>query len=702
MKLVIVESPTKSTTIQRYLGEDYIVFASCGHVRDLATSGKGGLGVDVDNDFAPTYIVPKSKESIVKELKAKKKLCDEVILATDPDREGEAIAWHLAEVLKLDIEKTKRLEFHEITRESITNAIENPRTIDTNLVSSQEARRIIDRIIGFKLSTLIAKKINSKSAGRVQSSALKLVYELDKKIAEFVPEEYWNIIAEAKLGDKNIKLSFIGKDGKNQDIHNKEECDAILNSLEKTLKVISVKKTYRTKEPKAPFITSTLQQEAFARLKFKTKKTTSLAQKLYEGIDVGGEHMGLITYIRTEDTRLSSTFVNRAVNFISSSIGEEYLDQAKVKKALKESGNSALPHEAIRPASNHRTPESVKQYLTPDMFDLYKMIYNRALAALMKPRKDEVLSVILQSGEYQFKMEFTRTIFQGYETIYKDIDDEEKIYKSLPDIKEGETLEFTSLTGEQKFTQPPSHFSEAKLVRKMEEEGIGRPSTYASTIEIIAKRGYVNDTGGILDTTPQGVKTVKVLDKFFPEIIDVKYTANMEAKLDKVESGKISRSEVLNEFYDDFIKVFTSAQELMYKDEPVTTGEICPECGKPLVYKEGKNGSFIGCLGFPNCKYIQQEVKPVTILEETCPKCGKPLLIREIKVKGKPRTITACSGFPECKYIKKEDNNSTSGESKNLCPECGSPLVKKKGAYGRFYGCSNYPQCNYMRKISKK
>ena len=412
MKLVIVESPAKCTTIKKYLGEDYRVEASLGHVRDLATRGKGGLGVDVDNGFAPTYIINKDKEAVVYKLRNAAREADEVILATDPDREGEAIAWHLAVVLGLNPQTAKRLEFHEITRDSITEAMKHPRTIDGNLVASQETRRILDRIIGFKLSTLMYKKIHSRSAGRVQSATLKLIADHDKEVDEFIPKEYWNILLNAKVGKKDFALTFLGEDGKAIEVNNEEQARAIINSIPDDLKVVSVNKEYRFKESKEPFTTSTMQQEAFSRLKFKTDKTQKEAQKLYEGINLGNEHVGLITYMRTDSTRLSSTYVARAQAYIIETFGKEYL--GKVKKEHKaELAQDA--HEAIRPTSNHRTPESVRPYLSNDQYRLYKLIYNRALASLMKPKKEEVLTITLVGGDNTFKVEYSKTIFPGYE-----------------------------------------------------------------------------------------------------------------------------------------------------------------------------------------------------------------------------------------------------------------------------------------------
>ena len=700
MKLVIVESPTKCTTIKRYLGEDYQVVASLGHIRDLATSGKGGLGVDVENNFAPRYVVNKDKVHVVYQLTEAAKKADEVILATDPDREGEAIAWHLAQVLGLDIGHTKRLEFHEITRASIGEAMKAPRTIDLNLVESQETRRIVDRIIGFKLSTLLYKKMRSRSAGRVQSATLKMINDHEIEIANFVPEEYWNVITKIKVDKKNVELTFVDANGKGEKVSDEATANAILAQIPDKLRVISVERSVRTKDSKEPFTTSTLQQEAFAKLKFKTSKTQLIAQKLYEGIEVAGEHMGLITYMRTDSTRLSPTFVERATNYIKEVYGEEYLGHQKKTRQVELMQDA---HEAIRPSSNHRTPESVKQYLTNEQYALYRLIYNRTLASLMKPKKEEVMVITLEGNGVTFKFECARTIFKGYEIILGS-EDEKKQFTSFPDIHENDEFELVEKNVEQKFTQPPAHYSEAKIVKLMEEVGIGRPSTYASTIETLRSRKYVSDNAGILTITEQGARTAHVLEKYFPEIVNAKYTAKMEEKLDNVQEGSDSRLKVLSDFYYPFVEEVERANEIMYKDKDEPTGKKCPICGGDLVYKQGKNGQFIGCSHYPTCKYIEKEPKKeLTYTGETCPECGKPLVERS-----KPRsksTFIACSGYPTCHYIKPVEVVTETYSEKDWikpCPKCSGHLVKKKRKYGVFLGCTNYPTCRYVEKIVKK
>lgn len=697
MKLVIVESPTKCETIKRYLGEDYIVKASYGHIRDLATKGKGGLGIDIENNFAPAYVINNDKRKVVYDLKKLADESEEVILATDPDREGEAIAWHLAQVLNLDVKTNKRLEFHEITRDSINEALKSPRTIDLDLVASQETRRMLDRIIGFKLSSLLNKKIHSKSAGRVQSATLKLVYDQELEIEKFVPEEYWKINTSVLLNNKEYELTFISDETGKKNIETKEEAEHILSLLKDKLKVDSVETVVKTVESKVPFTTSTMQQEAFSRLKFKTDKTQRVAQSLYEGIQVNGEHVGLITYMRTDSTRLAPIFIERASKYIIETYGKEYLGKPKAFKAGELTQDA---HEAIRPTSNHRTPESVRSFLTPDQYNLYKLIYNRTLASLMKGKKEETLVVHLSTNGVKFKLEFTRTLFPGYEIVYKD-EEETKHYKNLPSINVNDELTLVKKEIEQKFTTPPSRYSEAKIVKLMEEVGIGRPSTYASTISTLKKRKYVDEEKGILNVTDQGKKTAHVLIKYFPNIVDAKYTADMETKLDTISEGDSSSLDILSKFYDEFMNQFNKVQKVMYVDEPIPTGEKCPKCGAPLVYKEGKNGQFIGCSNYPSCKYVQKEKKEVVYTGEICPECGKPLVERK-DAKGK--VFIACSGYPHCKYIVKEEKPvDTPAEYVKKCPDCETgQLVKKKGKYGYFLGCTNYPKCNHMEKLLKK
>ncbi len=710
MKLVIVESPTKCHTIGRYLGEEYKVVASLGHVRDLATSGKGGLGVNVEKDFLPTYVINKEKRKVVSQLEKEKKLADEVILATDPDREGEAIAWHLSQLLKLNPETTKRLEFHEITRTSIEDAINNPGKIDLNLVASQETRRILDRIIGFKLSSLLQRKIKSRSAGRVQSVTLKLIVDREQEIRAFTPEEYWTVSAELHLGDKVVSIELDSIDGKTAKISDEKAASSVIGRMPKTLKLIDIKKTLKIKESKEPFTTSTLAQEAFNAFKFKTKKTSIIAQKLYEGIAIGDETVGLITYMRTDATRLSPTFVSRAQSYILETFGEKYLGKAK---ADKESVAMQDAHEAIRPTSNHRTPESIRQYLSPDEFKLYRLIYNRAVASLMPAKREEQTVYRFGGNGLVFKAEGVVTLFDGYTRLYGE--GEEANAKQLPVANKDDVFAVENLSKKQHFTEPPSRYSEAKVVKLMEEAGIGRPSTYAATIETLSARKYVTSTSGYLKPTPQGEVTVENLEKYFPQFMDEKYTAQMEESLDEVVNDGEARHKILSDFYFPFEDQVKKAYEDMPKKHVVLLEEKCPLCGSPLTERDGKFGHFIACSDYPKCKYIKKDKAPATPTGNLCPECNKPLVERMDK---KGRKFVACSGYPKCRYIEgrnvsdSEHNHEhhhttpfvlSEADKTTPCPDCKEGwLLKKKGKYGEFLGCSNYPKCRHMEKIAKE
>lgn len=603
MKLIIVESPTKCATIKRYLGDDYEVLASRGHVRDLATSGKGGLGVDVENDFKPTYVINKERAATVKELKRFAKKAEDIILATDPDREGEAIAWHLAQILELDLNTTKRLEFHEITRDSVTHAIANPKTIDLDLVSSQETRRILDRIIGFKLSSFLYKKIRSRSAGRVQSATLKIIADVDNEIKAFVPEEYWKILVDIDIHGTVMALDLKKINDEKVEIHNDAEASQILALVPDVMKVKKVKKEIKSRVAKPPFTTSTLQQAAYNKFGYKTSKTSIIAQKLYEGVAIKDGLVGLITYMRTDSTRLSETFINRAKNYITEAFGANYIGETK--KSVKKRELAQDAHEAIRPTGNHRTPQSLKPYLTTEEYNIYKLIYNRAVASIMAPKKEEITTVTFEENGLTFALQGSRRIFDGYEILYQ-YDDDAFVDKYLPKISEGEEFKITAKNKEQEFTQPPAHFSEARIIKTMEQVGIGRPSTYASTIAILQKRKYVTNESGVLKTTDQGQKTIAVLGEYFPEIIDAKYTAKMEEKLDNIASKKLSQFKILKSFYQPFMDDVAKAMQKAKDDEP-PTGKFCPKCGSPLVYKNSKKGKFLGCSAFPKCRYIEKD-----------------------------------------------------------------------------------------------
>lgn len=685
MKLVIVESPNKCHTISRYLGNGYEVMATVGHLRDLSTSGKGGFGVDLQHDFKPTYIAAKGKSKVIYELKDAARKADDIYLATDPDREGEAIAWHLTQVLGLDVETTKRLEFHEITRASIAEAMENPRTIDMNLVNSQEARRIIDRIIGFKLSSIIQRVIKSRSAGRVQSATLKLIVEHDKEIADFVPTPYWTLSLDLEHERRKISANFDSFD-KIKKIESEEINKEILSKLLNEARVVSVKKSTRTVESKPAFTTSTLQQEAYNTYHFSTKKTSSLAQQLYEGIEVKGEHTGLITYIRTDSTYLSDTFVNRAEAFIKERFGSEYCGKRKVVKVA----GAQNAHEAIRPTSNHMTPESIKQYLSTDLYKLYKLIYERAVGSLMSPKKESVQTITLDCGGVLFKLEGSTTIFDGYTRLNTN---EKTSSNSLPNIKEGDVLKVTKVNDEMKMTEPPAHYTEAKIVKLMEEKKIGRPSTYASTIDTLLKRKYVESNKGSIISTEVGQRTSHVLNKYFPHFVDAKYTAKMEDDLDLIQEGDASRNEILHDFYDTFTDEVDKAYGKIYVDEDEQVGRNCPKCGAPLVKKKSRYGEFIGCSNYPECDYREKE--NIEYVGEDCPKCGRPLVYRTNR---KHVKFIACSGYPKCDYVKNEEVVPTVVKK---CPECGGDLVERRRGKKVFLGCTNYPECHHVEYIKK-
>lgn len=697
MKLVIVESPKKSESFSRYLGEGFTILATQGHLRDLATSGKGGLGVDVSNHFKPNYKLMPKKAKVWENIRSEAKKADEILLATDPDREGEAIAWHLADMLNLKIDKTKRLEFHEITRDSIQEAIKKPRIVDMNLVNSQETRRILDRIIGFKLSALMQRKLRSPSAGRVQTATLKMIADHEKEIMKFIPEEYWDIVATVVICEKEYSLKLSKVDGKTPLIANEQEAQKLFDRLDSQLKIDEIIKKVRIVPSKPPFKTSTLQQEASNRYRFSTSKTASVAQSLYEGITVGDEHVGLVTYIRTDSTRLSETYIQRARSYITENFGSEYIGQVK-KEKVSPLGQDA--HEAIRPTSNHRTPNSVAKYLSYDQLKLYRLIYNRALASLMSDAKEEVSTAILKSGSLEFRLESKKVLFDGHRRLYED---EEGEIVCTPAMQEGATFEIIKKEKIQKFTTPPARYSEAKVVQLMEEAGIGRPSTYASTIKLLLTRKYIEATKEGLKATEQGIKTAAVVAKYFPEFTDINYTAKMESDLDQIQYGKTKHLEMLEAFYGPFEEKVKQAYQIVYKEPEVSTGENCPVCGSPLVMKKSKHGEFVACSSYPTCKYIKkpEKAKP-EFTGEMCPECGKPLVVRKY---GRNKSFIACSGYPTCKYVKNEPHeHEHEHEHVELgkCPKCGGELRLRKYRNSQFIGCSNYPKCDYHAKYDKK
>lgn len=705
MKLIIVESPHKSETIGKFLGPEYKVLASKGHICDLSTKGKMGVGVDIEHGFKPTYEISPDKEPIVKTLKKALSSCDDVYLATDPDREGEAISYHLARVLGLNVDTVKRLEFHEITKNAINKALLNPRTINMPLVESQETRRIIDRLMGFRLSTLLQKKIKSQSAGRVQSVVLKFIVDREKEIKNFTPVEFWQIKGKF-IKSSTIEANLVSYKGKSVELHDEKTVDDLISSLPEEFKVKSVKSIQMKKEPRPPFITSTLQQEAFSKLHFSTEKTASIAQRLYEGVDIENGTTGLITYMRTDSIRLADEFVLSCKEFINQNYGDEYLGKVHVQKSSK---NVQDAHEAIRPTDINLTPEKLKAYLTPDELKLYTLIYQRALSSLMAQKKDLITTVILTGEDYDFQASSSTPIFDGYSKIYAEVEekdkDKEEVYSKLPkDICVGDVYKKNKIEKNQHFTKAPSRYNEGKVVKLMQENGIGRPSTYAKTISTLLDREYIKNQKGSLLPTKQGELTSEKLVEFFPKYMDASYTAGMETSLDNIAVSKTDRLKLLNEFWSEFTELYAQADSNMEKIQPkVVEGRLCPQCSSPLVYRKGKYGEFIGCSNYPKCHYIEVEKPQIEVIQDhTCPKCGAQL----VKRKGKKGEFVGCMNFPKCDYMEDLNGNPLKTEKKEvvipsdapLCPRCHTGrLIEKTSRWGKtFIACSNYPKCRYI------
>ena len=674
-KLVIVESPHKSKTIEKYLGKDFKVVSSVGHIRDLSTSGKYGFGVDIDNNFKPDYKIIKGKAKLVKELKKDIKDADFVYLATDPDREGEAISWHLYDTLGLKEENYDRIVFNEITKKAVLDSFNKARKIDDNLVKSQETRRILDRIIGFRLSKLMQSKTGGKSAGRVQSVALKLIVDREREIEAFIPEEYFEI--EAKFNDFDAKLDTYNH--KKIEIKKESEAKEILSKLSNAFKIESIDKKEKAKKSKFPFTTSTLEQEASTKLGFTSKKTMMIAQKLYEGINLKDGAAGLISYMRTDSVRLSDEFIKDTYGYIKDNYGSEYVGY--VKKSNK-TENVQDAHEAIRPTNINNNPEKIKEYLTNDEYKLYSLIYYRALASLMKDAKVEATTVILDNNNYQFKVNGQILIFDGYLKVYSKYEDSED--KVLPDFSNyksnvlvANTIEYTSHT-----TKPPARYTESKLIKEMEELGIGRPSTYAKTIDTIEERGYVKVIDKKFIPTEVGIETTDKLQEFFKDIINVEYTKNMEDDLDKIAEGNMEWNKLLSIFYQEFEPKVEVAFKDMEKKVPEETGELCPNCGSPLVIKQSKYGKFTACSNYPTCKYIksnkeEKEVKEII----SCPKCDGKILEKKTK---RGKIFYGCSNYPKCDFA------SWDKPIEEKCPNCNGTLTEKKDKIK----CMN---CDYER-----
>jgi len=659
--LVIVESPSKSKTIEKYLGSNYKVVSSKGHVRDLATTGKYGLGIDIENDFKPNYEFIRGKKKVVTELKKLAKDCDMVYLASDPDREGEAIAWHLKDSMNLKDDKYDRVVFNEITKDKVLEAFKSPRKIDYDLVRSQETRRILDRIIGFRLSKLMQSKTGGKSAGRVQSVALKLIVDLEEEIKNFVPEEYYTITAH--FNDFDSELFKYGT--KDIEIKTNVEADEILEKLNKSFKIESVEKKDRLKKSHPVFTTSTLQQEASTKLGFNAKKTMQIAQKLYEGIKLEHEYTGLITYMRTDSIRLSDDFVKKTYGYIANNFGSDYVGYVKLQK---EKDNVQDAHEGIRPTDINRTPELVKDYLTNDEYKLYSLIYYRALASLMKDATCKTTTIILDNNNYKFKTTGSILVFDGYLKVYSRYEDNtDTILPPLDEYKSNVILS-NSIEKEQHFTKPKSRYTEAKLIKELEELGIGRPSTYAKIIDTLKEREYVVVVDKKFQPTEVGILTTHKLQEFFSNLINVKYTANMEKELDEIADGEVNYITLLKDFYKEFEPMVKYAYDNMEKKEAEKTGEVCPECGSDLVLRKGKYGMFTACSNYPNCKYIKKEEKKIVKVMK-CPNCDGDIIEKKTR---KGKVFYGCSNYPKCNFAVWDK------PLEEKCPDCGGVLLETK------------------------
>ncbi len=693
-KLVIVESPTKAKTISKFLGRDYKVESSFGHIRDLP---KSKLGVDIDNNFEPSYTVPAKSKKQVAKLKELAKKADDIYFATDEDREGEAIAWHLAHILKVPVDQTKRITFHEITEEAIKEALDNPRHINMAVVDSQQARRVLDRLVGYKLSPLLWKKIaRGLSAGRVQSVAVRLIVEKEREIQAFKSDEYWEIFGDFKHDTSEPFTAQLRKvDGKTLDklaIGSEKAATKLVKDIEKQqYQVGEITKRQTTKKPLPPFTTSTLQQEANRRLGFSAKQTMMLAQRLYEGVELDGDSVGLITYMRTDSLNLSAKFLNEAKDFINNKLGDKYY-KAQVYKAKSKGAQEA--HEAIRPTSALRTPQEIESKLDPRQFKLYQLIWQRAIACQMAPAELENSSLEITDDKqrYIFKMTGQIIKFDGFLKIYPASTKEE----ILPDLESQDKLDLLKIDPQQKFTQPPARYSDATLVKALEEKGIGRPSTYAPTIATIIARNYVerNDQKRLAPTDIAFVVNDLLVDHF-KEIVDYDFTAEMEDDLDKIEEGTRKWQPVIKDFYTPFNKnLMTKDQELNKKDlTEEKTDEKCDKCGAEMVIKMGRFGKFLACSNYPDCKNTinigdNGEKEPPKKIDEKCPDCGSDLVERH----GRYGAFVGCSNYPKCKYIKKEQ-----AQDLNLdCPKCGKgKIATKRSRKGIFYGCDQYPNCDF-------
>ena len=690
--LVILESPSKAKTVKKYLGAGYEVIASTGHIIDLP---KSKLGVDVEHNFEPQYVNMKDKSEIIKELKKRAKECDTVYLATDPDREGEAIAWHLSHLLNIDEKKPVRVTFNEITKTGVQYGMSHPRTINDDIVNAQQTRRILDRIVGYKLSPFLWKKVRrGLSAGRVQSVAVRIIVDREEEIRSFVSTEYWTI--DAKFHTSSSKKLFSAKlsevDGKKAELRDKKSADSVLKRLENAeYSVSAIKKSQRKKQPSPPFTTSTLQQEASKRLSFQARRTMKAAQELYEGVEVEGMGaVGLITYMRTDSLRISDEAKTAAAELIKNVYGAEYLPEKP--RTYKSKSNAQDAHEAIRPSNIELTPDKVRSSLSNDQYKLYKLIWERFTASQMANAVLDTVSVDIEANGCLFKASGYSVKFEGFTKLYEERNDSDEQSGALPKIEKGEKLVAADVSGNQHFTQPPARYNEASLIKALEENGIGRPSTYAPTISTILDRHYVErESGNQLKPTALGEVITNLLKDKFNNIVDVKFTAKMESSLDDIENGSKDWVDTLRKFYKDFDKSLTQAEKDMdgkhvrIPDEP--TDVVCEECGKPMVIKIGPYGKFLGCSGFPECKFTK---KIVTETKGTCPKCGKKMLLKKSK-KGKP--FYGCENYKDCNFM------TWDIPLEEKCPQCGASLFKKTGRMGKIYCAKD--GCGYERPLDK-
>ena len=689
--LVIVESPTKVKTIKKFLGSNYVVMASNGHVRDLP---KSQMGVDLEHDFEPKYITIRGKGEILAGLRKEVKKADKIYLATDPDREGEAISWHLMKALKLEGKKVYRISFNEITKSAVKASLKNARDIDMDLVDAQQARRVLDRIVGYKISPVLWAKVKrGLSAGRVQSVALRIIADREDEIAAFIPEEYWSLDANFKVkGEKKpLVAKFYGTKDEKITIHNEEEMNKILAELEDAeYKVVDVKRGERSKKAPLPFTTSTLQQEASKALNFATSKTMRIAQQLYEGVDIKGSGtVGLITYLRTDSTRISEEADANARAYVGKAYGEEYVAEAASEQKQKNDGkNIQDAHEAIRPSDVTRVPAEIKESLTRDQFRLYQLIWRRFTASRMQPARYETTAVKIGADQYSFSVATSRQLFDGFRSVYTEADEEKEESNVLVGhLSMDSVLSKESFDTKQHFTQPPAHYTEATLVKTMEELGIGRPSTYAPTIAIILGRRYVTKEGRNLYMTEIGEVVNNMMKQSFPSIVDVNFTANMEGLLDMVEEGKVPWKEVIRNFYPDLKEAVDKAEKelesVTIEDE--VTDVICEECGRNMVIKYGPHGKFLACPGFPECRNTKPYLEKIGV---PCPKCGRDVVIRMTK---KGRRYYGCENNPECDFM------SWQKPSKEKCPECGGYMLEK----GNKLVCAD-EKCGYVTKLNRE